>query len=103
MEKYDYEIEYFKGKENKVANCLSRLFPVYPDTIKQSKDNVDSTLEQLVNALPDTEIFKMGEPSEDPQVQKVNTLLFDQFIQWRLQPINSDKIIIKNFYVLRAT
>ena len=28
-------------------------------------------------------------------VQKVSTLLFDQFIQWRLQPINSNKIKIK--------
>ena len=35
---------------------------------------------------------RMREPSEDPQVQKVKTVLFDQFIQWRLQPINSDKI-----------
>ena len=37
----------------------------------------------------------MREPSEDPQVQKLNTLLFDKFIQWRLQPGNLDKIKIK--------
>ena len=47
MEEYDYKIEYVKGKENEVADCLSRLFSVYPDTIKQSKDNADSTPEQL--------------------------------------------------------
>ena len=96
MEKYDYEIEYVKGKENKVADCLSRLFPVYPDTIEQPKDNVGSTPEQLENALPGTEISdsalitrdkllspgkiiklptrRMREPSEDPQVKKVSTL-----------------------------
>ena len=51
IEEYDYEIEYVKGKENKVADCLSRLFPVYPDTIKQSKDNADSTPEQLENVV----------------------------------------------------
>ena len=117
LEEYDYEIEFVKGKENKVADCLSRLFPVYPDTTKQSKDNADSTPKQLENALPDTEIShspvitrdellapenriklptrRMREPSEDPEVQKVNTLLFDQFMQWRLQPIKSDKIKIK--------
>ena len=37
----------------------------------------------------------MRKPSEDSKVQKVNTLLLDQFIQWRLQPINSGKIKIK--------
>ena len=26
MEEYDYEVEYVKGKENKVADCLSRIF-----------------------------------------------------------------------------
>ena len=96
------KIVYVKGKENKVGDCLSRLFPVYPDTIKQSKDNDDLTPEQLENALPGTEISdspvitrdellalenriklptrRMRKPTEDPQVQKVNTLLFDQFI-----------------------
>ena len=96
MEEYNYEIEYVKGKENKVTDCLSSLFPVYPDTIKQSKDNADSTPEEIENALLGTEISdspaitweqllapenriklptrRMREPSEDLQVQKVNTL-----------------------------
>ena len=34
MEEYEYEIEYAKGEENKVADCLSRLFPMTVDTIK---------------------------------------------------------------------
>ena len=28
MEEYKYEIVYVKGKENKAADCLSRLFPI---------------------------------------------------------------------------
>ena len=56
MKEYDYKIEYVKEKENKVADCLSRLFPGYPATIKQSEDNADSTPEQLENALPGIEI-----------------------------------------------
>ena len=38
---------------------------------------------------------RIREPSEGSQVHKANTLLFDQFIQWRLQPTNSGKIKIK--------
>ena len=36
MKKYDYEIEYVKGKENEVANCLPRLFPIKSDTLKKA-------------------------------------------------------------------
>ena len=38
MEEYEYEIENVKGKENKVADCLSRLFPITADTLKQAID-----------------------------------------------------------------
>ena len=27
LEEYEYEVQYVKGKENKAADCLSRLFP----------------------------------------------------------------------------
>ena len=36
MEEYDYDMEYVKGKENKVAYCLSRLFPITSDISKQA-------------------------------------------------------------------
>ena len=36
MEKYDYDIKYVKGKENKVAACSSRLFPITSDISKQA-------------------------------------------------------------------
>ena len=28
LEEYEYEVQYVKGKENKAADCLSRLFAV---------------------------------------------------------------------------
>ena len=37
MEEYEYEMEYVKGKENKVADCLSRLLPITADTLKQAE------------------------------------------------------------------
>ena len=36
MEEYDYDIEYVKGKENKVADCSSRIFPITSDISKQA-------------------------------------------------------------------
>ena len=36
MEKYDYDIEYVKGKENKFADCLPRLFNITSDISKQA-------------------------------------------------------------------
>ena len=51
MEEYDYDIEYVKGKENKVADCLSRIFPITSDISKQAMweagipDEKDGTVE----------------------------------------------------------
>ena len=62
MEEYDYEIEYVKGKENKVADCLSRLFPITSDTLKQAmreagiSEEEDETTE-LENQPQKIEIF----------------------------------------------
>ena len=36
IEEYDNDIEYVKGKENKVTDCLSRLFPITSDVSKQA-------------------------------------------------------------------
>ena len=42
MEEYDYEIEHMKGKENTVADCLSRLFPVQEEDLsQQALENID--------------------------------------------------------------
>ena len=42
LEQYKYEIQYVKGKENKAADCLSRLFPITsPDILKKAPENTD--------------------------------------------------------------
>ena len=45
MEEYKYEIEYVKGKENKVADCHSRIFPITRDTLHEAmrKDGIGLT------------------------------------------------------------
>ena len=51
MEDHDYDIEYVKGKGNKVADCLSRIFPITSDISKQAmweagiSDEEDGTAE----------------------------------------------------------
>ena len=70
MEEYDYDIEYEKGKENKVAECLSRLFPITSDISKQAmweagiSDEEDGTAE-LKNWLQKIEIFGTPVITED--------------------------------------
>ena len=36
LEEYDYTIEYMRGKENKVADCLSRVQPIQEKTDHQT-------------------------------------------------------------------
>ena len=45
MEEHDYDIEYVKGKENKGADCLSRLFPMNGnDILRQTIANAELNL-----------------------------------------------------------
>ena len=62
MEEYDYDIEYVKGKENKVADCLSRLFPIRSDILKQAMweagiSNEEDGTAELKNQPQKVEIF----------------------------------------------
>ncbi|XP_033229737.1 uncharacterized protein LOC117181286 [Belonocnema kinseyi] len=73
LEEYVYEIEYVKGKENKVADCLSRLFPIQEKDVGQifaiTKDSLQRAMksagipnekaeeENLEELLPELEIF----------------------------------------------
>ena len=65
-----------KGKENKVADCLSRLFPITADTLKQAIDQAGITEDEgnetdnLRNQLPETEIFTDLYNSLDAQSAK---------------------------------
>ena len=40
MEEYKYEIVYVKGKKNKAADCLSRLFPIQSQHQSQISDSI---------------------------------------------------------------
>ena len=59
MEEYDYDIEYVKGKENKVADCLSRISPITSDISKQAmweagiSDEEDGTAESTEDMTPE--------------------------------------------------
>ena len=60
MEEYEYEIEYVKGKENKVADCLSRIFPITRDTLHEAMRKAGIGLTEgepsLEDKLPEIEI-----------------------------------------------
>ena len=60
MEEYEYEIMYVKGKENKVADCLSRIFPITRDTLHEAMRKAGIGLTEgklsLENKLPEIEI-----------------------------------------------
>ena len=43
MEEYEYEIKYVKGKENKVADCLFRPFPITTEILQQATKNAGIT------------------------------------------------------------
>ena len=54
MEEYEYEIEYVKGKENKVAGCLSRLFPITKDTLQEAVKKPELVLKKKNQAWKTT-------------------------------------------------
>ena len=76
MEEYDYETEYVKGKENKVADCLSQFFPITSGTLKTAmpeagiptRNEEDQT--NIENQLPNMEIFNTPVITNDRQLQE---------------------------------
>ena len=79
LEEFRYRtIEYIKGKENKVADCLSRLFPVKEseNSLLDLIDRNEIDIEGIEDALPDIEEIAVNtdtrdlhtpEPPEEPQ------------------------------------
>ena len=42
LEQYKYDVQYVKSKENKAADCLSRLFPITsPDILSKALEKTD--------------------------------------------------------------
>ena len=57
LEEYKYEIEYVKGKEDKVADCLSLFFPISNQELSQQVlQDIDTTPEFTKDQLPVTEV-----------------------------------------------
>ena len=69
MEEYEYEIEYVKGKENKVADCLSRLFPITKDTLQEAMEKTGISTEEeepsLEDQSPEIETFDKPRITKD--------------------------------------
>ena len=98
MEEYDYDIEYVKGKEKKVADCLSQSFPITSDISKQAmweagiSDEEDGTA--LLKTQPQKiEVFGTPVITEDkvlkreeninlPPRKKERTNLHDNLKTW---------------------
>ena len=91
MEEYKYKIVYVKGKENKAADCLSRLFPIQSQNQSQIFDSIITPEEET-----ETSPIKIQEPSEsDTEKDKTDTSIVEEvdreqlyldFVQWRLHP-----------------
>ena len=117
MDEYDYEIEIVKGKENKVADCVCRLFSVQEEDLsQQALENIDlppeperlkadnqpiiiddQVLEEHQKIkLPHHRIiesfdYTSNTPPETVPDSRPSTSsqeqLHDEFINWRLNPI----------------
>ena len=82
---------YVKGKENKAADCLSRLFPIQSPDQSQISDSIITPEEET-----ETSPRRTQEPSESdsekdetdtPVVEEVDQeQLYAEFVQWRLHP-----------------
>ena len=73
LEEYKYEIEYVKGRENQVVDCLSRLFPIHEkDPSDQASENIDSETETIrtEKELPESEIFNTSVITENRELKK---------------------------------
>ncbi|XP_033213766.1 uncharacterized protein LOC117170832 [Belonocnema kinseyi] len=94
LEEHVYEIEYVKGKENKVADCLSRLFPIQEKDVGQifavTKDSLRGAMESagisnekveeenLEELLPEIEIFDTPVIREDRILQEKEKIKLPQ-------------------------
>ena len=83
LEEYKYEIEYVKGKENKVADYLSRLSPTQTiDLLQQAADLAGITVKNI-----EREPHNSKTSSETTSNTSNQQDLYGEFTNWKLAPI----------------
>ena len=89
MEEYKYEIVYVKGKENKVADCLSRLIPIQSQDQLRISDAIitpEEKTETLPRGIRESLESADGKSETGPSTaEKVDQeQLYADFVKWRL-------------------
>ena len=103
MEEYDYEIEYVKGKENKVADCLSRLFPITTDILQQAAEESGIVEENNISIETNKkDTSQATESKEKPTIKEIKKVtgkikidLQEEFNKWKLKPKRGDNVKTK--------
>ena len=80
IEEYKYEVVYVKGKKNKAADCLSRLFPIQSQDQSQISDSIIITARET-----ETPPRRIREPSEtDTEKSETDTSTVENIDQEQL-------------------
>ena len=102
MEEYDYEIEYVKGKENKIADCLARLFPITTDILQAAEESgmVEENNIPIETNKKDTS--QATESKEKPTIKEIKKVtgkikidLQEEFNKWKLKPKRGNNVKTK--------
>ena len=81
MEEYNCDIEYVKGKENKVADCLSRLFPINDnDILKQTIANAELNLDSGETSKKMLEDIESNLQEIKPTGNRKSTVIEDRIL-----------------------
>lgn len=91
LKEYDYDMDYKKGKDNAVADALSRMYPVQiiEDIPIQLRIKTVVRPRSIEEILPDELVNELDSPNTD----STETLVEDknesheQYIDWKIKPI----------------
>lgn len=93
LEEFEYEISYVKGKENKAADCLSRLFPIQveKDILQSALEDIDLEVESPATEILDTSTGKNPDVSQQQtEMETPNTEIIQNYSvnygKWKEQP-----------------
>ena len=82
MEEYDYDIKYVKGKENKVADCLSRLFSANDnDILRQTIANAELNLDSGKTSKERQENMERNLQEIKPTGNRKSTIIEDRILE----------------------